>query len=519
MRSLTRAKPFALTVLVFFQACSSTVPVEPTGSNAINALDRGDCPSSIIDARGRNAAGNDRYAGSIDRAEITRYQAREISNCRLSVARGDSEALEVLVGHFEATGEEAALLSALELYAEHGTDPEELSRTGTYLYRIYAVGSPATPRNPTKAFNYLGVAVNNGARALEITYARALTERGLYNDAERHYLNVINKPLGRSSLDRCEAHLGLAYLYFGVATALENWNTGYYQWRSGGETALGSEWGSCVKDNFTSPHYEYESRRKKFVDARIAMMSPAQRQVIDEARSDPNKGYEFVAALSFKRPATAPAAAPPVTTGYDYAPGWPAWRPVQAPVCGLHSSPYAQPWSDVFEVNARTVWTVDSRNGYNTAQGTAVAVSPRELVTNCHLIANPMQITLRRVGASLPATLKAADRDGDRCLLEVGSNLPAHVSQARGHAGVRVGEDVAAIGNPQGLETSLSRGIVAQKRSREGLKLIQTDAAISAGSSGGGLFDQAGNLVGITTFTVAEGQSLNFAIAIDEFCR
>ena len=119
----------------------------------------------------------------------------------------------------------------------------------------------------------------------------------------------------------------------------------------------------------------------------------------------------------------------------------------------------------------------------------------------------------------MPTRLKAADRKGDRCVLEVGTNLPAYVSQGRSHSTVRIGEDVAAIGNPKGLETSLSRGIVAQKRSRDGLQLIQTDAAISSGSSGGGLFDKAGNLVGITTFTVAEGQSLNFAIAIDEFCR
>jgi serine protease Do len=82
-----------------------------------------------------------------------------------------------------------------------------------------------------------------------------------------------------------------------------------------------------------------------------------------------------------------------------------------------------------------------------------------------------------------------------------------------------VGEDVAAIGNPKGLDTSLSRGLVAQKRNKKGHGYIQTDAALSSGSSGGGLFDTAGNLVGVTTFKVASGESLNFAIAIDEFCR
>jgi len=162
---------------------------------------------------------------------------------------------------------------------------------------------------------------------------------------------------------------------------------------------------------------------------------------------------------------------------------------------------------------------VDSRNGNSKSRGSAVAVSPSELITNCHLIENPKQITIRRMGWSLPARLKASDREGDRCILEVGNNLPTYVRRGRSYTAVKIGEDVAAIGNPKGLKTSLSRGIVGQKRSRDGLRLIQTDAAISSGSSGGVLFDRSGYLVGITTFTIAEGQSLNFAIAIDEFCR
>jgi S1-C subfamily serine protease len=61
--------------------------------------------------------------------------------------------------------------------------------------------------------------------------------------------------------------------------------------------------------------------------------------------------------------------------------------------------------------------------------------------------------------------------------------------------------------------------LIAQKRQRSGRAYIQTDAALSSGSSGGGLFDSRGNLVGITTFTIAEGENLNFAIAAEEFCR
>ena len=61
-------------------------------------------------------------------------------------------------------------------------------------------------------------------------------------------------------------------------------------------------------------------------------------------------------------------------------------------------------------------------------------------------------------------------------------------------------------------DTELGYGVITQR-------LIQTTAPISPGSSGGGLFDESGNLIGITTFMVSEGQSLNFAIATEDYLR
>jgi tetratricopeptide (TPR) repeat protein len=62
---------------------------------------------------------------------------------------------------------------------------------------------------------------------------------------------------------------------------------------------------------------------------------------------------------------------------------------------------------------------------------------------------------------------------------------------------------------------SLSEGLVSALRKFEGVSFIQTTAPISHGSSGGGLFDEQGRLIGITTFTVKDGQNLNFAIPTD----
>lgn len=74
------------------------------------------------------------------------------------------------------------------------------------------------------------------------------------------------------------------------------------------------------------------------------------------------------------------------------------------------------------------------------------------------------------------------------------------------------GERVYAVGAPEGLELTFSEGVISALRDTEGVHMIQTSAPISPGSSGGGLFDVAGNLVGVTSFQAKEGQNLNFAL-------
>jgi hypothetical protein len=75
-----------------------------------------------------------------------------------------------------------------------------------------------------------------------------------------------------------------------------------------------------------------------------------------------------------------------------------------------------------------------------------------------------------------------------------------------------VGDKVVAIGNPRGLEGSVSEGIVSAIRGSEDLKILQITAPISPGSSGGPLFSADGKVVGVTTATLRDSQSLNFAV-------
>ncbi|MCH8822687.1 MAG: trypsin-like peptidase domain-containing protein [Planctomycetes bacterium] len=78
---------------------------------------------------------------------------------------------------------------------------------------------------------------------------------------------------------------------------------------------------------------------------------------------------------------------------------------------------------------------------------------------------------------------------------------------------LEVGQTVFTIGNPLGLERSMSQGVVSTKqRSFDGLTYIQTDTAINPGNSGGPLFNTRGEVVGITNMGILFGQGLNFAI-------
>jgi len=171
--------------------------------------------------------------------------------------------------------------------------------------------------------------------------------------------------------------------------------------------------------------------------------------------------------------------------------------------------------SEVFEKvkDAVLVVKVLDAQGISKSQGSGVILPNGKVATNCHVVRNGKSFQVGRDEKFIPATLHAVDLDTDLCLLEVNgiSAKPAVLGQA---ATLKIGEAVYAVGSPKGLELSLSNGIVSQLRGAAP-PIIQTTAAISPGSSGGGLFDAEGRLVGITTFYFEDGQSLNFALPVE----
>jgi serine protease Do len=199
----------------------------------------------------------------------------------------------------------------------------------------------------------------------------------------------------------------------------------------------------------------------------------------------------------------------------------PPWSIPAAKPDRVSRSPLAP--RQLFETASPAVYAVAVlRQGAQQAisQGSAVAVSPTVAITNCHIVANARAMALANATANYRAEVISADRATDRCFLRVLDGELEPVHGVRDYASLAVGETVYTIGSPKGLVNTLGSGLVSGlRRSEEGIDLIQISAPLSEGSSGGGLFDERGNLIGVTTFTIRDSQNLNFAIAASQFWR
>ncbi len=177
---------------------------------------------------------------------------------------------------------------------------------------------------------------------------------------------------------------------------------------------------------------------------------------------------------------------------------------------------HAKDASEVFEVASKSTVVV---LGYDekakvSHMGSGVVLTDGAIATNCHVIKGATTLVVRYQGREYAADKQYTDWDRDTCTLNA-KNLKAPAVRLGTTRGLKIGAKVYAIGAPQGIELTLSEGIVSNLLEVSGGKYIQTTAHISAGSSGGGLFDDEGRLLGLTTFYLSEGQNLNFAVPVE----
>jgi len=163
---------------------------------------------------------------------------------------------------------------------------------------------------------------------------------------------------------------------------------------------------------------------------------------------------------------------------------------------------------------------MSDKDGKPIAQGSGFLVSKDGvIITNCHVIAEGSSALVKLPDGAFFVVdgVLAFDKARDVAVIKAhGENF--RTVPLGNSSRVQVGEEVVAIGNPLSLESTVSNGIVSSIRTidEEGGKYLQVTAPISPGSSGGPLFNMAGEVVGITTVYLKGGENLNFAIPINE---
>jgi tetratricopeptide (TPR) repeat protein len=163
-----------------------------------------------------------------------------------------------------------------------------------------------------------------------------------------------------------------------------------------------------------------------------------------------------------------------------------------------------------------SVLTYDAK-GESLISGTGFYVRPGEVVTNLHVIRGAHRVeihTLEGKGRTYPvAGALAVDDEGDLALLSV--DVPAERSRPLEFSETlpEEGERVFAIGNPLRLEGSISDGIVSALREVPDIgRIVQITAPVSHGNSGSPLFNMRGQVIGIVTVKVTNGQNINLAL-------
>jgi len=157
--------------------------------------------------------------------------------------------------------------------------------------------------------------------------------------------------------------------------------------------------------------------------------------------------------------------------------------------------------------------STEDREGQDVAEASGFFIAPQLVATNLHVlrwasqgyVKSPVDGKRYKI-----ATVIAFSLNHDVCILSVpdavGTPLPA------ASTAVAVGDDILVAGNPEGLEATFSTGIVSGIRAEAGL--LQIDAPISHGSSGGPVVNRHGEVVGLAVSSLISGQNLNFAVPI-----
>jgi S1-C subfamily serine protease len=193
------------------------------------------------------------------------------------------------------------------------------------------------------------------------------------------------------------------------------------------------------------------------------------------------------------------------------------------------AQPCTEPLAQLFErvspavvsIQAMKINKIKPHRRFETIVGSGVIIDrDGQVLTNAHVVDGAASLTVTLdSGSKVPARILGLDTVLDVALVRVESSGPLPTARLGDSASAKVGDEVVAIGNPIGLDQTMTRGIVSGlNRLLPGVSeeaMIQTDAPINPGNSGGPLVDRCGQVIGINTLISEDAQSIGFAIPIN----
>lgn len=176
--------------------------------------------------------------------------------------------------------------------------------------------------------------------------------------------------------------------------------------------------------------------------------------------------------------------------------------------------------SDAIEIASKSVVKIYCYNKNNEELATGsgfIAYSPDIVITNYHVIKNASYCTVS-TEQNITIDVKGVicfSKEKDIAVLKLAKIIDVSPLKIGNSIKMKKGDPVVAVGSPLGLKNTVSEGILSGRVEEEAINALQFTASISSGSSGGALFNDMGEVIGITYASYIDGQNLNLAIPIE----